>query len=78
MSEYVRLVMEKPPDITRAEFNTLKTDFVYQVKKIGVNINQIAKKYNENAWIQPSNRLIDRMDELQQIVNQIANSIYDK
>ena len=35
----------------------------YEIRKLGVNINQIAKKYNEYAYVEPSLDLLDKMNQ---------------
>ena len=35
-----------------------------EMHKIGVNINQIAKKYNEHQYVEPSADLLDKLDEV--------------
>lgn len=64
MSEYIRSVAKKPPDVTRDEFDEAIVRMIYEINKIGVNINQIAKKYNEHKYIKPSEDLLDKLDEL--------------
>lgn len=64
MSEYIRSVAKKPPDVTRDEFDGEIVQMIYEINKIGVNINQIAKKYNEHKYIKPSEDLLDKLDEL--------------
>lgn len=64
MSEYIRSVAKKPPDVTRDEFDEAIMRMIYEINKIGVNINQIAKKYNEHKYIKPSEDLLDKLDEL--------------
>ena len=51
MSEYIRNVAS----IVR---------MIYEINKIGVNINQIAKKYNEHQYVEPSADLLDKLDEV--------------
>ena len=57
------------------EFLEIKMELIYQLRKIGVNINQIAKKYNENLYTAPSAVLMDRMDRVEAITKQIADTI---
>ena len=57
MSEYIRSVAKCPPDVTRDEFDA-------SIVRIGVNINQIAKKYNEHQYVEPSADLLDKLDEV--------------
>ena len=60
---------------SRKEFLEIKMELIYQLRKIGVNINQIAKKYNENLYTAPSAVLMDRMDRVEAITKQIADTI---
>ena len=39
---------------------------IYEINKIGVNINQIAKKYNEHQYVESSADLLDKLDEVYQ------------
>ena len=41
-----------------------KARMIYEINKIGVNINQIAKKYNEHQYVESSADLLDKLDEL--------------
>ena len=75
MSEYIRSVAKCPPDVTRDEFESSIVRMIYEINKIGVNINQIAKKYNENLYTAPSAVLMDRMDRVEAITKQIADTI---
>ena len=51
MSEYIRSVAKCPR-------------MIYEINKIGVNINQIAKKYNEHNYVEPSEELLCKLDEV--------------
>lgn len=64
MSEYIRSVAKRPPDITRDEFDASIGRMIYEINKIGVNINQIAKKYNEHKYVEPSDELLCKLDEV--------------
>jgi hypothetical protein len=43
-----------------------KARMIYEINKIGVNINQIAKKYNEHQYVESSADLLDKLDEVYQ------------
>ena len=64
MSEYIRSVAKCPPDVTRDEFESSIVRMIYEINKIGVNINQIAKKYNEHNYVEPSEELLCELDEV--------------
>lgn len=64
MSEYIRSVAKCPPDITRDEFETTIVKMIYEINKIGVNINQVAKKYNEHDYIKPREELLEKLNEV--------------
>ena len=64
VSEYIRICCQAPPPVTRKEFLEIKMELIYQLRKIGVNINQIAKKYNEHQYVEPSADLLDKLDEV--------------
>lgn len=70
MSDYIRRVAARPPEITRQEYNKEIGKVLYEIHKIGVNINQIAKKYNENEFKEPSEYLIS---QLELVYNQVSN-----
>ena len=53
MSEYIRSIAKCPPEVTRDEFDGSILQMIYEINKIGVNINQIAKKYNEHNYVEP-------------------------
>lgn len=48
----------------RDEFDASIVRMIYEINKIGVNINQIAKKYNEHQYVEPSADLLDKLDEV--------------
>ncbi len=64
MSEYIRSVAKRPPDVTRDEFDASIGRMIYEINKIGVNINQIAKKYNEHQYVEPSDELLCKLDDV--------------
>ena len=64
MSEYIRSVAKCPPDVTRDEFEFSIVRMIYEINKIGVNINQIAKKYNEHNYVEPRADLLEKLDEV--------------
>lgn len=68
MSEYIRAVAKCPPDITRDEFDASIARMIYEINKIGVNINQIAKKYNEYKFVKPSEDLLEKLDEVSEMM----------
>lgn len=68
MSEYIRAVAKYPPDITRDEFEASIGRMIYEINKIGVNINQIAKKYNEHKFVKPSGDLLKKLDEVYEMM----------
>ncbi len=67
MSDYIRMVSARPPEVTRKQYDELIDRAIYEVHKIGVNINQIAKKYNENEYVTPSERLLEKMDRVYEL-----------
>lgn len=70
MSEYIRSVAKKPPDVTKDEFDGEIVQMIYEINKIGVNINQIAKKYNEHKYTEPSEVLLEKLDEIYGMMKQ--------
>ncbi len=78
MSDYVRGCVINPPDVSRKEFNELKRLIYYEIRKIGVNINQIAKKYNEYAYVEPSIELIDKLNKIVDLMNEVNMRIEEQ
>ena len=64
MSEYIRSIAKCPPEVTRDEFDGSILQMIYEINKIGVNINQIAKKYNEHNYVEPRADLLEKLDEV--------------
>ena len=64
MSEYIRIIAKCPPEVTRDEFEGSILQMIYEINKIGVNINQIAKKYNEHNYVEPRADLLEKLDEV--------------
>ena len=75
MSEYVRKNVAAPPDITREEFEDLKMEILYELKKIGVNINQIAKKYNEYSYVEPREELLIMMERMEELMKDFMGEV---
>lgn len=71
MSEYIRRVILSPPPVTRKEYENVSYHLLYELRKIGVNINQIAKKYNEHRYIEPRKELLDKMDRIDGLTKEI-------
>lgn len=78
VSEYVRRNIAAPPEVTRAELNQLQQEYIYQIRKIGVNVNQIAKKYNEHRFTEPKKELIDRMDRIEKLSETVVSMLREK
>lgn len=77
MSDYIRRVSARPPNVTRHEFEDSVTRVIYEINKIGVNINQIAKKYNENRYVKPSAELLRLLEETNELLRSVT-SFYHK
>ncbi len=78
MSELVRICVLKPPEVSRKEFNTLKRMINYEIRKIGVNVNQIAKKYNEYSYVEPSLDLLSKLNQIIELMYEINGRIDNK
>ncbi len=78
ISEYVRRNIAIPPSVTRKEFDQIQRDFIYEIRKIGVNINQIAKKYNEYRYTQPRQELLEELGQIETIARQFIKIIREK
>ncbi len=75
MSKYVRDACINPPNVTRAEYNEIRAMIHYEIRKLGVNINQIAKKYNEYAYVEPSLDLLDKLNKIIDLMYKITDRI---
>ena len=75
ISKFVRDSVVNPPSVTRAEYNEIKSMIIYEIRKLGVNINQIAKKYNEYAYVEPSLELLDKMNQIVGLMYEINDKI---
>lgn len=78
ISEYVRRNTAIPPDVTRKEFDQIKKDFIYEIRKIGVNINQVAKKYNEYRYTEPRQELLEELARIETLAGQFIKIIRGK
>ena len=78
MSDYIRRVAARPPDVTKAEFNASIQKTIYEIHKIGNNINQIAKKYNENNYVEPSENLLLRLGEVYELMQGLSQFLKEK
>lgn len=76
VSSYVRTILARPPDVTRKEFEEINLRLVYEINKIGVNINQIAKKYNEYRLTKASRDVTDRMKEIRELLNEVIRTFH--
>ena len=75
ISKYVRDAVVNPPDVTRSEYNEIKSMINYEIRKLGVNVNQIAKKYNEYAFVEPSLDLLDKLNKIIELMGEINDKI---
>ena len=67
MSDYIRKVAARPPDVTKDEYETSIQKTIYEIHKIGVNVNQIAKKYN----VVPSKELSVQLSEVYELLHNL-------
>lgn len=72
MSDYIRRVSARPPNVTRDEFDDSVIRVIYEINKIGVNINQIAKKYNENKYVKPSAELLRMLEKTNELLHSVT------
>ena len=76
MSEYIRSIAKCPPEVTRDEFEGSILQMIYEINKIGVNINQIAKKYNEHNYVeQRRERRADLLEKLDEVYGMMKSTI---
>ena len=78
MSDYIRRVSARPPYFTRVEFYDSVTRVIYEINKIGVNINQIAKKYNENRYVKPSEELLRLLEQTNELLRSVTSFYYKR
>lgn len=78
MSDYIRRVSARPPNVTRDEFEDSVTKVIYEINKIGVNINQIAKKYNENRYVKPSAELLRLLEKTNELLRSVTSFYYKR
>ncbi len=78
VSDYIRRVAARPPDVTKSEFDTSVQKTIYEIHKIGVNINQIAKKYNENTYVEPSEVLMRQLEEIYRLMRNLSDFLKEK
>lgn len=92
--EYIKLIKKKPSHIKDSEFirqillskNVVFNDYgkldhsILEMKKIGVNINQIAKKLNSFGALDPNDQyqLLSKINDLNNIYYKMLNSINEK
>ena len=76
MSEYIRSIAKCPPEMTRDEFDGSILQMIYEINKIGVNINQIAKRINAGgpAYQADMDEIRERLDEIWQLQRRILSS----
>ena len=76
MSEYIRSIAKCPPEVTRDEFDGSILQMIYEINKIGVNINQIAKRVNAGGSIYQADmeEIRERLDEIWQLQRHILSS----
>lgn len=65
MSEYVRDIIKEPPPVTQQQFEQQICKNVQEIHKIGVNINQIARRYNAMEIPYASEELLKRLTDLE-------------
>ncbi len=75
MGEYLRMIIVDTPEVTYSEFEHLQNDLIYEIRKIGVNINQIAKKYNEGGYTVPRQEILSNQQKLDAMVKEVTYTI---
>ena len=75
MGEYLRMIIVDTPEVTYSEFEHLQNDLIYEIRKIGVNINQIAKKYNEGGYTAPRQEILSNQQKLDAMVKEVTYTI---
>ena len=78
MSDYIRRVSARPPDVTKEEFDTSIQRTIYEIHRIGVNVNQIAKKYNESNYVQPSELLMKQLADIYELMRNLSEFLWEK
>ena len=73
MSDYIRRVSARPPNVTKDEFEDSVTRVIYEINKIGVNINQIARSVNAGiARAEDARRGLFLLDQVYELMYRAA------
>ena len=72
MSQLIRDSIISPPDVTRDEYEKIKDMITYEIRKLGVNVNQIARKYNEYSYVEPSVELMNKLNQIIDLMYEIT------
>lgn len=78
MSDFVRGVIKSPPPVTQEQFEQTIQDNVREIHRIGVNVNQIARRYNSMDIPKASVELLEEMEQLEKYnyeISQLLRSI---
>lgn len=75
MGAYLRLIIIDTPKVTYSDLEYVLNELIYQIRKIGVNINQIAKKYNEGQYTAPRMEILKYQRELLFLVNRATSIV---
>ena len=70
MSEYIRSIAKCPPEVTRDEFEGSILQMIYEINKIGVNINTVCRRINSTGrfYQDDIDELKEKMDAVWQLL----------
>ena len=74
-SDYLRTQLMKEKSYTIKDIREVEKIIRYEINKIGVNINQIAKKYNEYRLTGASDELLARLQEVSNLQKKIEDML---
>ncbi len=78
LSEYFRQCADGSPGFTISEYEKEVVKAVYEIRRIGVNLNQIAKKYNENLYVAPRDEVLQAAKEVMEVSKRMVDFLMER
>ena len=75
LSDYLRSQLERPREITSKDVDEIRKKMLYEINRIGNNINQIAHHYNAYGVDDIAYELVEYMKELKEIAISINKKL---
>lgn len=73
LSSYCRRLILRDEDIKRTEKEKDLKELTYQIRKIGVNINQVTARINSGLYYpQDAGRLLRQLEEVERILQTVS------